>query len=467
MPFIHEDFLLSNRTARRLYHEYAAGEPILDYHCHLPPQDVAANRQFRNLFEIWLEGDHYKWRAMRANGVDERYCTGDAAPEEKFQAWARTVPYTLRNPLYHWTHLELKRYFGIEELLDESSAPRIWERANAALATDGLRAHGILQKFHVKAVCTTDDPTDDLACHKAIAASGLKTKVFPAYRPDKALNVHLPEAFNQWVARLEAASGISIAGLGDFVDALRQRHDYFHNMGCRLSDHGLNHLYADFPTESEAAAIFDRARAGRAATPAEHARFAAHMMFVFGCFDAERGWTKQLHIGARRNNNTRRFRELGPDTGFDSIGDWPQADALGAYLDRLDQENSLPKIVVYNLNPADNYVIATMIGNFQDGKIAGKLQFGSGWWYLDQKEAMQWQMNALSNCGLFSRFLGMLTDSRSFMSYPRHEYFRRVLCDMVGRDVEAGEMPDDDALVGGMIRNICYGNAEKFLGLEL
>ncbi|HLH18499.1 MAG TPA: glucuronate isomerase [Bryobacteraceae bacterium] len=467
MPFIHEDFLLSNRTARRLYHEYAAGEPILDYHCHLPPQDVAANRQFRNLFEIWLEGDHYKWRAMRANGVDERYCTGDAAPEEKFQAWARTVPYTLRNPLYHWTHLELKRYFGIEELLDESSAPRIWERANAALATDGLRAHGILQKFHVKAVCTTDDPTDDLACHKAIAASGLKTKVFPAYRPDKALNVHLPEAFNQWVARLEAASGISIAGLGDFVDALRQRHDYFHNMGCRLSDHGLNHLYADFPTESEAAAIFDRARAGRAATPAEHARFAAHMMFVFGCFDAERGWTKQLHIGARRNNNTRRFRELGPDTGFDSIGDWPQADALGAYLDRLDQENSLPKIVVYNLNPADNYVIATMIGNFQDGKIAGKLQFGSGWWYLDQKEAMQWQMNALSNCGLFSRFLGMLTDSRSFMSYPRHEYFRRVLCDMVGRDVEAGEMPDDDALVGGMIRNICYGNAEKFLGLAL
>ncbi len=401
MPFIHEDFLLSNRTARRLYHEYAAGEPILDYHCHLPPQDVAANRQFRNLFEIWLEGDHYKWRAMRANGVDERYCTGDAAPEEKFQAWACTVPYTLRNPLYHWTHLELKRYFGIEELLDESSAPRIWERANAALATDGLRAHGILQKFHVKAVCTTDDPTDDLACHKAIAASGLNTKVFPAYRPDKALNVHVPEAFNEWVSRLEAASGISIAGLGDFVDALRQRHDYFHSMGCRLSDHGLNHLYADFPTESEAAAIFDRARAGRAASPAEHARFAAHMMFVFGCFDAERGWTKQLHIGARRNNNTRRFRELGPDTGFDSIGDWPQADALGAYLDRLDQENSLPKIVVYNLNPADNYVIATMIGNFQDGKIAGKLQFGSGWWYLDQKEAMQWQMNALSNCGLF------------------------------------------------------------------
>jgi len=467
MSFIHEDFLLSNRTARRLYHEYAAAEPILDYHCHLPPQDVAANRQFRNLFEIWLEGDHYKWRAMRANGVDERFCTGDATPEEKFQAWARTVPNTLRNPLYHWTHLELKRYFGIDELLDERSAPRVWERANAELATDGLRAHGILGRFRVKAVCTTDDPTDDLSCHKAIAASGLATKVFPAFRPDKALNVHLPEVFNPWVERLEAASGVSVSNLGDFVDALRQRHDFFHEMGGRLSDHGINHLWGEFPTESEAAGIFQRARAGQAAAPAEHARFCAHMMFVFGCFDAERGWTKQLHLGARRNANARRFRELGPDTGFDSIGDWPQADALGAYLDRLDREHSLPKIVVYNLNPADNYVIATMIGNFQDGSIAGKCQLGSGWWYLDQKEAMQWQMNALSNCGLFSRFLGMLTDSRSFMSYPRHEYFRRVLCDLVGRDVEAGEIPDDAEMAGGMVRNICYGNARNFLGLDV
>jgi glucuronate isomerase len=467
MAFIHEDFLLNNRTARRLYHEYAANEPILDYHCHLPPQDVAANRQFGNLFEAWLEGDHYKWRAMRANGVDERFCTGNAKPEEKFMAWARTVPNTLRNPLYHWTHLELKRYFGIEELLDEKSAPRIWERANAELATDGLRAHGILGKFKVKAVCTTDDPTDDLSCHKAIAASGLATKVFPTFRPDKALNVHLPEAFNPWVARLEAASGVSVGNLGDFVDALRQRHDFFHEMGGRLSDHGINHPFADFPTESEAARIFDRARKGQAASATEQAKFAAHMMFVFGCFDAERGWTKQLHLGARRNNNTRRFKELGPDTGFDSIGDWPQADALGAYLDRLDRENSLPRIVVYNLNPADNYVLATMIGNFQDGSIAGKCQFGSGWWFLDQKEAMQWQMNALSNCGLLSRFLGMLTDSRSFMSYPRHEYFRRVLCNLVGHDVEAGEMPDDDAMVGGMIRNICYGNAKNFLGLAI
>lgn len=465
MSFIHDDFLLGTRTARRLFHQYAEHEPILDYHCHLPPQDVAANRQFQNLFEIWLEGDHYKWRAMRANGVDERYCTGGASPKEKFLAWARTVPHTLRNPLYHWTHLELKRYFGIDELLDESSAERVWEQANHALATNDLRAHGILTRFQVKAVCTTDDPTDDLACHKAIAASGLATKVFPAFRPDKSLNVHLPDAFNPWVARLEAASDTSIASFPDFVAALKKRHDFFHQMGGRLSDHGLNHAFADFCPEREAAAIFDRARAGHAATPGEQRRFAANMMLEFGRWDAEKGWTKQLHLGAFRSANTRRLRELGPDTGFDSIGDWPQADALGAYLDRLDQENALPKMVIYNLNPADNYLVATMVGNFQDGKIAGKMQFGSGWWFLDQKEAMTWQMNALSNCGLISRFVGMLTDSRSFMSYPRHEYFRRVLCDLFGRDIEAGEMPDNDALVGPMIRDICYGNASRFLGL--
>ncbi len=467
MAFIHEDFLLNTGTARRLYHEFAAAEPILDYHCHLPPQDVAANRQFRNLFEIWLEGDHYKWRAMRANGVAERYCTGDASPVEKFQAWARTVPHTLRNPLYHWTHLELKRYFGIEELLDESSALRVWEQANAALAKPELSAHGILAKFQVKAVCTTDDPTDDLSCHKAIAASGIGTKVFPTFRPDKALNVHMPDVFNPWVKRLEASSNVSVGSFQDFIDALRQRHDFFHSMGGRLSDHGVNHAYGEFAGDAEAAAIFDRARHGQPATPEEQRRFGGYLMLVFGRLDAEKGWTKQLHIGARRNNNTRRFQEIGPDTGFDSIGDWPQADALGNYLDRLDQENALPKVVVYNLNPADNYVIATMIGNFQDGKTAGKIQFGSGWWYLDQKEAMQWQMNALSNCGLLSRFLGMLTDSRSFMSYPRHEYFRRVLCDMIGSDVERGEIPDEDGLVGPMIKNICYGNAKNFLGLNV
>jgi len=467
MSFIHDDFLLSTKTARRLYTQYAQSEPILDYHCHLPPQDVAANRQFRNLFEIWLEGDHYKWRAMRANGVDEQYCTGDAAPRDKFLAWARTVPQTLRNPLYHWTHLELKRYFGIDTLLDESTAAAIWDEANAQLAGEDLRAHGILKRFHVKAVCTTDDPTDDLACHKAIAASGLATKVFPTFRPDKALNVHLPELFNPWVQRLEAATNTSIASYSNFVDALGKRHDFFHEMGGRLSDHGMNHPYADFCTEQEAAAIFDKARAGQAATPGEQAQFASNMMLHFGRWDAAKSWTKQLHLGARRNNNTRRYRQMGPDTGWDSIGDWPQLDALGGYLDRLDQENALPKVVIYNLNPADNYPVATMIGNFQDGVTAGKIQHGSGWWFQDQKEAMTWQMNALSNCGLISKFLGMLTDSRSFMSYPRHEYFRRVLCDIFGKDVESGELPDNDELVGGTIRNICYGNAQRFLGLNI
>jgi glucuronate isomerase len=465
MAFIHDDFLLNTQTGRRLYHTFAAGEPILDYHCHLPPQDVAANRQFRNLAEIWLEGDHYKWRAMRANGVAERYCTGDATPEEKFLAWALTVPQTLRNPLYHWTHLELKRYFGIDELLDERSAPRIWEQANAALARPGLSAHGILGKFQVRAVCTTDDPTDDLACHRAIAASGLATKVLPTFRPDKVLNVHLPDAFNPWVERLQTAANIEIRSFAHLQDALRQRHGFFHQMGGRLSDHGLNHLWADPAPDSEAALIFDRARQGHAATPLEHARFAANLMLLFGRLDAEKGWTKQLHLGARRNNNTRRLRELGPDTGWDSIGDWPQIDALGAYLDRLEQENALPKLVVYNLNPADNYAVATMAGNFQDGVTAGKIQFGSGWWFLDQKEAIEWQMNALSNCGLLSRFIGMLTDSRSFMSYPRHEYFRRILCELIGQDIEAGWIPDDEDLVGPMIRNICYSNAREFLGL--
>jgi len=466
MSFIHEDFLLTNKAAQRLYHEYAEREPILDYHCHLPPREVAENRRFQNLFEIWLEGDHYKWRAMRANGIGEEYCTGARSPKEKFLAWARTVPQTLRNPLYHWTHLELKRYFGIDELLNEASGERIWDQANALLGNDDLRPQGIMRKFHVRCVCTTDDPTDDLSHHRAMAASGMATKVYPAFRPDQALNVHLPERLNAWLGKLEAAANRNVATLADLVEALRKRHDFFHQMGGRLSDHGLNTPLADFASEQEAAAIFARARGGQAATPAEHARFASYLMLVFGRLDAEKGWTKQLHLGARRNNNTRRFGELGPDVGFDSIGDWPQADALGSYLDRLDQENALPKIVVYNLNPADNYLVATMVGNFQDGSVAGKIQFGSGWWFLDQKEAMEWQMNALSNCGLISKFIGMLTDSRSFLSYPRHEYFRRTLCGLFGADMEAGLLPHDFGLVGPTVRAICFENARLFLGLE-
>jgi len=467
MSFIHDDFLLSTPAARRLYHEYARDEPILDYHCHLPPKDIAENRRFANLFEIWLEGDHYKWRAMRANGIPEKFVTGDASPKEKFLAWARTVPATLRNPLYHWTHLELKRYFGIDELLDEGSAERVWEQANALLAGESLRAWGILAKFRVRAVCTTDDPADDLRWHRQIASSGLKTKVFPTYRPDRAFLVDRPEAFNAWLGRLAAAANTDIADFRSFLDALRKRHDAFHAAGCRLSDHGLNVCFATPCSEEKAAEIFERARAFVPVSPEDQAQFSSYMMLFFGRLDAEKGWTKQLHLMARRNNNTRRFRELGPDTGFDSIGDWPQIDALAAYMDMLESEGALPKMILYNLNPAWNYAFATMIGNFQDGSIPGKIQFGSGWWFLDQKEGMEWQLNALSNCGLLAHFVGMLTDSRSFMSYPRHEYFRRTLCNLLGDDMEKGLLPADFDLVGGMVRRICYSNAERYFGLPL
>ncbi len=466
MPFIHDDFLLTTPAARRLYHEHAANAPILDFHCHLPPKDIAENRRFGNLFEIWLEGDHYKWRAMRAAGFDERYATGDAEPYEKFLAWARTVPQTLRNPLYHWTHLELKRYFDIDDLLDETTAPSIWEHANQRLATDELTAHGILKKFHVKALCTTDDPIDDLAYHTAIASSGLETKVFPAFRPDKALGVGHAEAFNAWVDKLAAVANVEIRNLNSFLDALKQRHDFFHQMGCRISDHGLATCLATACPEAAANGIFAKARDGHAVGPEEQKLFGSYMMLFFGRLDAEKGWTKQLHFGARRDANTRRFRELGPDTGFDSIGDWPQIDALGAYLDRLDQEGALPRMILYNLNPADNYAVTTLMGCFQDGSIPGKIQFGSGWWHLDQKEGMEWQINALSNTGLLSRFVGMLTDSRSFLSYPRHEYFRRVLCNLLGRDIENGEIPDTPS-VGTMVENICYHNANDYLRLPV
>jgi glucuronate isomerase len=465
MKFIGEKFLLHTRTAQRLYRQFAEPQPIFDYHCHLPPKDIAENRQFRNLFEIWLEGDHYKWRAMRANGVAEKFCTGAAEPFDKFRAWASTVPHTLRNPLYHWTHLELKRYFGIDELLDEESAARIWKKANEKLAGPELTTRGILKKFNVTTLCTTDDPTDDLAHHQKIAADGVVTRVLPAFRPDKALAVHQPAAFKAWVSRLAEAADRDISNLEDFVDALKLRHDYFHAQGCRLSDHGLNQCPASPCPDKAAAAIFARARRGQAASPEEHAQFGTCMMLHFGRWDAERGWVKQLHLGALRNNNTRLLAQLGPDTGFDCIGDFPQAQALVCYLDLLEREGRLPKVIVYNNNPVDNYVLATVIGSFQDGTIPGKMQFGSGWWFLDQKEGIQWQLNALSNLGLLSRFVGMVTDSRSFMSYPRHEYFRRVLCNLIGQEVESGELPNDEALLGTMITNICYSNARQYLAL--
>jgi glucuronate isomerase len=463
MPFIHDDFLLTTKKAAKLYHKYAENEPIFDYHCHIPPKDIAENRQFNNLFEIWLEGDHYKWRAMRSNGVAEKFCTGNAKPEEKFKAWAATVPHTLRNPLYHWTHIELKRYFSISDLLSEKTADKIWKKANAMLATPAFTTQGILKKMKVKVVCTTDDPVDDLGYHRSFAKQKHPTKMLPAFRPDKALTVNQPAGFNKWVEQLAAAANTDINSFGAFISALEKRHEFFHSQGCRLSDHGMNHCFADFCSEKTAAEIFDKARKGQEVSPLEHSQFASYMMLFFGHLDAKRGWTKQLHLGALRNNNVRLLTQLGPDTGFDSIGDFPQAVTLSAYLNKLDSENKLPKTVIYNLNPADNYVFATMIGNFQDGTIPGKIQYGSGWWFLDQKEGMEWQMNALSQLGLLSRFIGMITDSRSFMSYPRHEYFRRTLCNLIGRDIKQGLIPDDEKLVGPMIKNICYANAKNYM----
>lgn len=458
---------MHSEAARRLYHDYAAAEPILDYHTHLNPADIAADRRFHNLFEIWLEGDHYKWRAMRANGVSERFCTGDATAEEKFGAWARTVPFTVRNPLFHWCHLELRRYFGIDELLEERSALSIWDRANALLSGGDLTAQGILRKFNVRALFTTDDPCDDLRHHKRLAASQAGFRVYPTFRPDRALLVNDPAVFNTWVGRLEESSGIEISSVYGFLDALKQRHDFFHAAGARLSDHGLEYCPAHPCSDRRAAAIFQKVRSGKAATGPEHEQFASYLMLFFGKLDAEKGWTKQLHLGALRAVNTRRVREAGPDAGFDCTGDWMQAKALCAYLDYLERGSALPKTIVYNLNPAENYAIATALGSFQDESVPGKLQFGSAWWFLDQKEGIEWQINALSHTGLLSRFVGMVTDSRSFMSFPRHEYFRRILCNFLGREMENGELPNDEAWLGGMVRNICFENARHYLGLEL
>jgi glucuronate isomerase len=466
MPFIHDRFLLDTPAGDRLYHQFAARQPIVDYHCHLSPRDIAENRRFANLFEIWLEGDHYKWRAMRAVGTPERYCTGDAPPYEKFLAWASTVPRCLRNPLYHWTHLELARYFGITDLLDEKTAPAIWARANEQLQSGDLDVHGILARFDVRVIGTTDDPADDLAHHRAIRAAGLPTRVVPTFRPDRALDVDQPEVFNPWLARLGAAANVDIVRFDDLVEALSRRHQDFHDLGGRLSDHGLAFCPGPPSTDSETAATFDKARAGRAVGPTAQEGFAAYMMHVFGRLDAEKGWTKQLHLGARRNVRTSAFEARGRDIGHDSIGDWPQVDALAAYLDRLDREQALPKVILYNNNPSDNYAMATMAASFQDEGVAGKVQFGSGWWHLDQKEGMEWQLNALSNTGLLSTFIGMTTDSRSFLSYCRHEYFRRVLCGLLGRDVERGELPDQDDLTGRLVEDICYRNAARYFGWE-
>jgi glucuronate isomerase len=463
--FIHDNFLLQSDAARALYRDFAKGEPIYDYHCHVPPDQIAANHQFTDLADIWIGGDHYKWRAMRANGVDERFCTGDASGREKFEAWASTVPHTLGNPLYHWSHLELKRYFGIGELVSTATADSIWKRANAKLPS--LRVHDILAANKVAAICTTDDPADPLDLHEKIRASGLKTRVYPTFRPDRALGVAEPSSFNPWVERLAGAARTGVHGFDDFLGALKRRHDDFHAFGGRLSDHGLETALVQPCTHGEAASVFKAARGGRAAAPDGAARFGSYLMLEFGRWDAHRGWTKQLHLGALRNANSRLLARLGPNTGFDSIGDFEQIRPLGRYLDALDATGQLPRMVLYNLNPADNYAFATMAGNFNDGSLAGKVQFGSGWWFLDQKEAMEWQLKALANIGLLSRFVGMLSDSRNFLCYTRHEYFRRVLCDLLGSQMERGEMPDDIGLVGGLVRRICFANAREFFGLGL
>ncbi|MDA8527276.1 glucuronate isomerase [Opitutaceae bacterium] len=466
MPsFIHDDFLLHSDAAQRLYHEYAKSEPIFDYHNHLPPADIASDHQFADLAEIWLGGDHYKWRAMRANGVAERFCTGDASPREKFDAWAATVPHTLRNPLYHWTHLELQRYFGIDTPLNPDSAQAIWDTANAQLPSQSV--HQILDTNKIAVACTTDDPADPLDTHEQIAASALKTRVYPTFRPDKAYGLKDPAAFVAYCEKLAATAGIEINTFDDLLTALEKRHGDFHAMGGRISDHGFTSIPSLPCSLAEARRIFHKVRDGDSPTADEQIGFSSLLMLEFGRWDARRGWTKQIHTGVVRNNNARQFRQLGPDTGFDSISEESQGTALMRYLSSLDETDELPKMVIYNLNPSDNYLVATALGNFQDGRTPGKMQFGTGWWYLDQKEAMEWQMNALSNIGLLSRFVGMLTDSRSFMSFPRHEYFRRTLCNLLGAEIENGELPQDFDLVGPMVRNICFGNARDYFGLEL
>ncbi|MBN2213257.1 MAG: glucuronate isomerase [Bacteroidales bacterium] len=460
--FLDDNFVLQTKTAQILYHEHAKDMPIIDYHCHLSPQEIADNKKFDNLAQIWLYGDHYKWRAMRTNGVDEKYCTGKVSDWEKFEKWAETVPHTIRNPLYHWTHLELKTAFGIEKILNPRTAREIFEEASAKLRTDEFSTRNLMRKYKVEVVCTTDDPVDSLEHHRKIREDGFEIRVLPAWRPDKAMAVENPQKYNEYVDQLSKAADKKVSTFSDLMDALETRHSFFHQNGCRLSDHGLETMYADDCTDKEIDTIFSKIRGGKALNASEITQFKSAMLYHLGIMDHKRGWVQQYHLGALRNNNTRLFKQLGPDTGFDSIGDWNMAIPMSRLLDRLDSSNQLAKTILYNLNPRDNELIATMIGNFQDGSVAGKIQYGSGWWFLDQKDGMERQMNALSNLGLLSRFVGMLTDSRSFLSYPRHEYFRRIMCNLLGNDVENGEIPDDMELLGQMVKNICYYNARNY-----
>jgi len=466
--FIHDDFLLQTKASRKLYHQFAAAMPILDYHGHLPPEQIAEDHQFADLAEIWLHGDHYKWRAMRACGAAERCCTGDASDREKFQTWAETVPQLLRNPLYHWTHMTLKRPFGISDrLLNADTAESIWEECNATLALPELSCRGILKQFDVRLVCTTDDPTDSLAAHRAIAADeSFDVRVLPSWRPDKGMAAEDPSAFNAWLDRLSAAADVDIADFDSYIEALQNRHAFFHDMGCRLSDHGIETAYAEEYTAAEICVIFGRVRGGKSLSPDEVLKFKSAMLVEFGRMDHEKNWTQQYHIGALRNVNARRFETLGPDTGFDSIGDLEIARPLSRLLSRLDQTHQLARTILYNINPRDNELMATMAGSFAAESSPGKMQWGTAWWYLDQKDGMEKQMETLSQVGLLSRFVGMTTDGRSLLSFVRHDYFRRILCNLLGGDMARGLIPTDYSLVGQMVQDICYRNAARYFGFD-
>lgn len=460
-PFLDDNFLLETPTAERLYHEHASKQPIIDYHNHLSPREIAEDKVFGSLTEVWLNGDHYKWRAMRTLGVSERYITGDASDEEKFRKWAETVPYTIRNPLYHWTHLELRRYFGIETLLTGERAEEIYDAANQMLGKSEYSARGLLRKMNVETVCTTDDPIDDLAHHQRMAAEGGSIQMRPAFRPDKAILIQ-SEVFIHYIVRLGEAAATEVSSLDSLLQALFDRMDFFHENGCRLADHGLEQAYAEPFTDQEADTILQKRLGGQTLTEEEARKYMSAMLYHLGCAYAERGWVQQFHLGALRNNSSRMMEKLGPDTGFDSIGDFEQAVPVSRLLNRLDAENKLAKTILYNLNPGDNEVMATMTGNFNDGSVRGKMQFGSAWWFLDQKNGMEKQINTLSNMGLLSCFIGMLTDSRSFLSFPRHEYFRRLLCNLIGQDVHRGELPNDMDWLGKIVADICYHNAKNY-----
>ncbi len=462
--FLDQNFLLQNNAAKKMYHEFAGEMPIIDYHCHLPVQQIADNINFENLTQIWLYGDHYKWRAMRTNGVDESYVTGDKTDFEKFEKWAETVPYTLRNPLYHWTHLELQRYFDVHEVLNPESAKRIYDGCSQKLRTKEYSVRNLLRKMNVQVVCTTDDPADSLEYHRKIKDEGFEIKVLPAFRPDKAMNVDDAGEFNLYVKKVETASGINITSYKTYLDALKQRHDFFATMGCSISDHGLEYIYSEDYTDDVVIAVFNKIRNGRQLSFGERTIFKSAMLYVFAIWDHEKNWVQQYHLGALRNNNARMLESCGPDTGWDSIGDFNQGKSLAKFLQRLDSTNQLAKTILYNLNPSDNELIATMCGNFNDGSIPGKIQFGSAWWFLDQRDGMTKQMSALSNMGLISRFIGMTTDSRSFLSYPRHEYFRRIVCNLFGEEIEKGELPNDMEWTGKIIKDICYYNAKNYFG---